>query len=351
MWVTAPVSSRVVRRLRGRAPLAEAATAVVEAAPATDVPPPPPPTHDPEELERITAPAPYSTLEGQMAWLAGTRRYGPAMAYELPPLWFVDGNFARGRVRFEMNAERERLLVRSRDLRTFEGVAFVSSTFANKFFGHQIGDELPAALLGPDFGEPWYVNAHAPTPHVAGYRRACDVDLPVTWSGFARRCWVFEDAFLNDSKVGRIRELRRRLGATVAPGVPAVRTYVRRGASGGLRAPRNEAEVEAVLAGEGWRIVDPASAALPELLGALAAAPVVVGVEGSNLAHAFYGLRTGAALVPVIPPDRFGLWLKDFADRLGFRFGFHVGRAVADGWEVDIDALRRLVDRAEVAPI
>lgn len=344
-----PLTSRLARRLRGRLDVADVCVRAVEVSPAVRVPPVPAPKYVAAELDRITGCTEWSTLEDNLAWLRGTTEFGAAMAYELPPVWFVDGNFARGRFRFEMNTSRERLLVRSGDLPEYDGAAFVSSAFGNRFFGHQLLDDLTTAVLGPLFGDPYYFNRpDGVSEHVKAYRELTKLDHPMAWSGRATRCWVFRDAFLNDSKVDRIRELRQRL-ATAVPhhDEPARRVFIRRGDIGAQRAPRNEPELERSLADDGWLVLDPLSTPLPELLAAFAGAEIVAGPEGSQLAPVLHAIPIGATLVLLCPPQRFNLYYKEFCDRLGIRLAFHIGLARGEEWDVEIDVVRRLIDSVE----
>lgn len=344
-----PVRSRVVQKARGRLAVEDFALRTVVAAPATTVAPPPKPTYDDADLARVTGCGALSTLADHWAWLAGTTAYGPSRAFLLPDMWMVDGNLARGRARFEMNTEAERLVVRRRDEARVEGAAFASSSYGNLFFGHGMLDDHVTALLAPDFGDPHFVNPPvSDQAHLAEYRRLADLELPSVWTAPTSGCWVFHDPFLNDSKVARLRELRRRLveaGGSTEAGPR--RVYVRRGADGADRDPRNEQLVCDALAADGWQVLD-TTAPAAVLHATFRRADVVVGVEGSHLAHALLGQPEGAALVELMPPNHFNLVLKDFVDRLGLRLGFHVGTQDDEGWTVDLDAIRRLADTLDV---
>lgn len=353
-WLVAsPLASRLVQRLGGRVAQDVGALRVVEAAPAVRVAAPPPPVFEEAEVNRVTGVAPPSTFAEQRRWLEGTTGYGASHAYQLPPMWLVDGNAARGRFRWEFSEQRERLVSRSTDVPTLRDVALVSTVYGTTYFGHNVTDDLPLTLLGSAYGEPCFVDppggGHG---QIAGYRRSLGMEHPSHWNARLEGCWAFHDPYLNDSKVERLEALRARLADEVGkPPAPGRRVYLTRGTAGSARAPHNEAQLEVTLRDDGWDVVDPRTAPLHELHRLLAGADVVAGVEGSQLAHAVLASPRGTAMVLLMPPDRFNLLLKDFCDRLGIRLGFHVGVPGAGGWRVDVDGMRRVIERLDRTPV
>lgn len=318
----------------------------VEVAPAVVVPAPPVPVYDEDELQRVTSADEMSTLEEQMAWLAGTTEFGAATAHQLPPMWMVDGNLAAGRFRWAMSVDRERLAIRRSEAEVVSDVALCSSSFGNRFFAHHLLDDLPVALVADDFGEPVYVNPPRDLPvNIGAYRRECGIDLPAIWTARVEGAWVFRDAFLNDSKVARLERMRTSIAAAWGPGTEEERVYIRRGPSGVHRGPGNEVALLEVLMADGWKVIDPEAMSTEDVARALMKAHLIAGVEGSQMAHAILAAPCGAGIIELIPPDRFTLLFKDFCDRLGINFGFHVGVATESGWDVDLGGALRIIDR------
>lgn len=351
MVTWSPLTSRIAQRLRGRLDIEQFAERTVQVAPATVVPPPPPPIYQEAELRRVTGMDEWFTPAMQMEYLLGTREYGPSLAYQLPRMPMVDGNFALGRRRFETSTERERLVVLER-LPTLRGHAFVSSLLGNKYFAHQVLDNMPTALVAGQFGTPTFAAPlESPGRHVSSYRSLLEIETASCWSAITESCWVFHDRFLNDSKLERLQTMRRRLrrragAATPERSTSAERVMIVRGDSGARRAPQNETALAEHLSTDGWLIVDHTAMEVDELARTLGAAKVVISVEGSHLTHAICALPAGAAVVVLIPPARFSLLLRNFFDRLGISFGFHIGVPGADGmWTVEIDVVKRIVDR------
>lgn len=318
----------------------------VEVAPATVVAPPPVPVYDEDELARVTAPDEMSTLESQMAWLAGTTEFGPAVAHRLPPMWMVDGNLAAGRFRWETSVERERLVVPRSEAPVVTDVAICSTPYGNRFFGHHLTDDLVTALVAGDLAEPVYSNPPGALPvNIGAYRKVCDIDLPAIWTARVEGCWVFEDAFLNDSKVERLEQMRTAITAGWGPGSDQERVYIRRGPSGVQRGPGNEAELVESLVADGWSVIEPEFMSTEEVARSLMDARLVAGVEGSQLSHTLLAAPRGSGMIKLMPPNRFNLLYKDFCDRLGIHFGFHVGAATEAGWDVDVEGAQRIIDR------
>lgn len=346
-----PLASRIAQRLRGRLPIEQFVERTVQVAAATPVPPPPRPIYNEEEMRRVTGTDEWLLMAVQMEYLAGTQEYGPTVAYRLPPMPMIDGNLARGRRRFEMSTERERLIVWER-LPTLRGHAFASTSFGTKFFAHQVLDNLPTALVAKEFGTPTFVTPPGRrNPHADSYAELLEFDTISQWSAQTEGCWVFHDMFLNDSKLERLQTLRQRLaarhvGATSNGSAVGRRLMIRRGDSGARRAPVNELVLAEHLSAGGWTVIDHTTMDVDDLSIMLAAAEVVVSVEGSHLTHAICALPAGAAVVVLMPPARFTLILRDFFDRLGISFGFHVGVPRDDGtWAVEVDAVERIVER------
>jgi capsular polysaccharide biosynthesis protein len=123
-----------------------------------------------------------------------------------------------------------------------------------------------------------------------------------------------------------------------------------RGRTGAHRVLANEEELEAMLAKRGFEIVDPAKSTALEIAEACAGARIALGVEGSQLTHAFLAMADRAAIVAMIPPYRYINHYKDLTDCIGtMRYGSTTGTAVEDGFRIDPDELLHLLDRVETA--
>lgn len=80
---------------------------------------------------------------------------------------------------------------------------------------------------------------------------------------------------------------------------------------------------------------------------AVANANMVVGVEGSHLAHGILGAAPGGSMLVLQPPFRFNNAFKERCDLLEITYAFIVGNAVPGGFTVDLNALAKLIDRVQ----
>ncbi len=222
----------------------------------------------------------------------------------------------------------------------------MSQWAGSHYFGSYMRDELPLGLLPPE-GETCITVAMKDYEHEAGYRQMLSLPRPPRFmSARIGKLTFYSDFAQNSSKAARYRDLRNRLRThfqeTTQPPAPGV--YLKRGTTGERRVIVNEAEVEQVLVRMGFDIVEPAALEAEEIARRLLDAPIIVSVEGSHLAHIMYTLADKGSLLVIQPPDRFALPYKEFTDRLSMQFAFIVGHPAKDGFRVDTDELKRVLD-------
>jgi hypothetical protein len=221
----------------------------------------------------------------------------------------------------------------------------VSSSSASRFFGCWLLEEMPLALLLA--GQPGTIRMRSPRyEHEAGYRELLDLP-PARLVHRARidQLILHTDFGQNRSREARYRELRSRLRrhAGALPGDTPQGIYLRR-RGGEPRVVVNEPEVEALMRGLGFRIVDPSALTAAEVARQTLDAPIVVSVEGSHISHAIYSMADDATLVVLQPPQRFSLAYKEYTDRMAMRFAFVVGRPHPDGFVVAPDDIERTIE-------
>jgi capsular polysaccharide biosynthesis protein len=111
----------------------------------------------------------------------------------------------------------------------------------------------------------------------------------------------------------------------------------------------NEPAVAKALQARGFTILDPAQLRAAELVEACLDTDVVVGVEGSQLAHGIAAMRRGGTVITLQPPARFSSIWNGICEGAGLRYGFVVGHAQGSVFSIDIDGLNRLIDRVRPA--
>lgn len=226
--------------------------------------------------------------------------------------------------------------------------ATLVSCFAGSgFFGPFLRDSLPQELLPGDEAKKIVIQAKT-YGHGAGYRDLFDLPAPpLVQRARIGRLTFYEDFGQNENKRARYRVLYDRLRANLdkQDHGPPVGVYLKRGATGEARILTNEDALETYLAGLGFDIVEPARLDAKQIARRTLDAPIVISVEGSHISHVSYSMSETGSLLVLQPPDRFAMAYKEFADRVGIRFGFVVGTQSEGGFTVDVDELQRLMDR------
>jgi hypothetical protein len=212
-----------------------------------------------------------------------------------------------------------------------------------QYFGHWLRDDAALSELARECGEP--ISPTPPDwPHIAGYVDLLGLSWRTAETVRFQTLVMFDDEEYTRSKGERLSSLRARLRGRT-PQSSGRRVFLRRGAEDqGPRRFGNENEIAGSLASLGFLVLDLISSSVEEIARALAGAELVVGVEGSHLAHATYFLKEGGGLLAITSPDRFATGNKRWTDLLGMRYGFLVGDPSRDGFTADFDDLRRAVD-------
>ena len=154
----------------------------------------------------------------------------------------------------------------------------------------------------------------------------------------------FEDRSHNSNKARRYRILREKIRRRFKPVRPGGIVYLKRGRTGEPRDPRNEDAIMDILSRHGASVLRMEKTPPETTIRHLLDAEVVIGVEGSHLAHAVYTLRQGGGVIALHSPARFYNAHKDWADALGMRYGFVIGDENDGGYTVNPSDLLRTID-------
>jgi hypothetical protein len=240
-----------------------------------------------------------------------------------------------------------RALWRANTAEIAEGV--MASTYSGaRWFAHLLYDEFPlqelASTLGNSVG-----HVRPAYPHEPGWRAVLGVPAPPAYAAVRARklIWV-DDCGQNLAKRSRYQSLRSRVTG-FANGHD--RVFLRRNPfpAGEVRRIVNGAEVEDRLVREGFHIVDTGQVTVDEMLTRCMNASMVVSVEGSHAAPAYYFARRGACLLSLYPPRRVSVLMPRLASFYGQVGAMFVGEPSAEGdsdFYVNPDELIREIDRA-----
>jgi capsular polysaccharide biosynthesis protein len=304
-----------------------------------------------DEIDRIsTRNVGSTTYAYEMSRLqAGHTQHDATVAHLLENVDLVNGSLYKGAMRHRLVASRSLISRAQQDY--MESGALACTLYGNTFFGHWMSDDLSLHLAAESFAAPVAVDRPL-YHHEPDY---CEL-MRINSSKVARvrfgQLTILDDIGQNTYKQRRYEQLRSRLRASVAAAGNRL-VYIRRGRKAAKslsqrdvsRTMTNADEVEAYLGSQGFVTVDLDQCSAPQIAAAILDAVIVVGTEGSHMAHALYSIRDHGALCILQAPDCFTNVFKDYADCIGLRYGFTAGVRGADGFSIQIRDLERIIDR------
>jgi hypothetical protein len=270
------------------------------------------------------------------------RRFAPTRICELRDVVLSHGDLYRGPFKRMVFGGPRRLAVPVEDEIDDAGV-LCTTWLGWRYFGHWLNEDYADAVHTRDLAPASEIE-QAETPHRAAYRALFGIarrTVPATCR--IGRVTLVQTDLGSRFRVEAWQQLTDRIEA-LHPPLPHPGCMLLRGASGQKRMLVNEAEVADFLRRRGFRIVAPEQLALDDLLAELSGSRLIVGVEGSQLAHGFHCLRAPGAMVVLQPPDRFGLSDKDRCDRKGLRYAFTIGVPDGDGFRIELASLARILE-------
>lgn len=288
----------------------------------------------PGQIERVTR-TEFGTKPEVIRHLLGgfETDEGPTRAFALRDAVLLDGVLYAGRARRHLRPDA-RLRALPKDPEPMGSGVLYESWVGNRWFGNWLTDDCVAYALAERFGVP-VATLPAPKGHARDYEQLLGQRPRRLASGHFDELILLDDHGNTADRAARAARLtaRLRIGLDTQPH-PGV--FLVRGVTGARRLLVNESAIADRLRDRlGFRVLDPEACDLATILGACAGARVVVGVEGSQLAHGLMVMGEQGTVLTLQPPDRVTSALKIFTDRQGQGFGLVVGRGTCDGFEVD----------------
>lgn len=304
---------------------------------------------DPEDLRKVTGVAPDSTAKYQMDRLTRARtRHPPVHLHALRDVTLAAGGLFRWNLVDLIGDGGAPRLARA-DPPVIDHAVMASTFLGNRFFGHWLLDDMPLALLAAGHGERvGHVGRdNVPTSHQHDYLARFAEPVRHVREAFFRELLVFDYVTENVGKRSRYATMRTRLLPSSGVPAPTRGVMLLRGASGQPRVLVNEAEVAARVASRGFTVLDPVTARVEDIVAACHDAPVLLGTEGSHLAHGFLPMRPGGTVFVLQPPFKLDHFWRDRTNCTGGRYAFVVGDAVPGGFRVEPDAVEAMLDRID----
>ncbi len=342
-----PITARLRHRL-GRDDFAAGAFATEEIAPAMQrfVPPA---LCLPDDWDRIIAFQEETTpeLERQRA-AGGLTDHGATRIARHRDVTLIDGiAYGRKGMLRASNRYRQRPIARGERV-TIPRALLCTNPVIDRYFGHWLVDGLLLELLAAEQDAvPLKLSPHR-WLHEPGYRALTGLDDCKAKFVHVEELLVADDRGINASWQARATTLRARIAAGAGSASADAPVFVRRGTTGSKRDLMNEGELAEALAARGFVILSPEQETPQTIAATLAAAPVIVLVEGSAQDHALVAARTGAWVVTIMPPRRINCFAKVRADALGLNWAYTVADDAGEGsFHQPLDRLLRLIERTK----
>jgi hypothetical protein len=290
----------------------------------------------PDQVSRITGSAFGGSIKAGVHWATMTEcTHAPTLSYRIENVALDNGVLYRG-----LLAEYVSRLGWPR-LKGVDKVAgqmlLASSESGTGFFGDWICEEGPLEILSDTLGiTPLKVKPHTRFPHAPELGPLLGLRPGFSDLIRVKNLFVIDDMGFNRNKRQRLQCLRSRLRLNLKYVARAAElVYLLRGEGHqSVRRLTNEREIVDQLLRMGFHVLDPTKMSATELLGSMLDCRVVVGVEGSQLAYGFLGLKEGGLMVSLQPPYRFHVSWRTRCVSVGVKWGFLVGIEVPGGFAI-----------------
>jgi hypothetical protein len=297
------------------------------------------------QLDKITGFIEGVTLEIERKRLsASMKEHKATIAYHIHDALVLDGYVYKGSMKHALVATSESFF--KRKVTEYTSKAVLACTFCgNSFFSHWMIDDLTLTLAAQELGEA-IATPREPYTHEPDYLNLFGIQTRQVTQLKCGELLVIDDVGQNSFKRQRYESLRSSL-KKLTPLEANSGIMIRRGKSGVSRIMTNEDEVAQFLQTRGFSIVDPQNMSAQEIVRKMLGAKIIVGTEGSHMAHGLFTMADCGTIINLQPPYRFHGLFKDFTDCLDMRYAFVVGNDAPGGFTIDLEELARTLDKVE----
>lgn len=298
-----------------------------------------------EDLSRVSGVFPGETIAGEIEKAVATQAtHRATKAYELRDAVMVQGHLFTAKAIHKISRQPIPLVARGIQ-REQDSAVLASTRWGHLFFGHWMTDDLTLTLAAQDLGN---AVGHSDnlTPQQNQYLDGLNLRLPEADSTTYRKITILDDYGQNHYKRSRHSRLRD-IAASVVRSTRHRGVMLLRGDSGERRVLVNESEVADEARRRGFAVLDPRDHTATEMIEACLDAKLVLGVEGSQMAHGAMWMSSDGTLLELQPPNRFNVHFKQTCDCRGLQYAFMVGHPADGGFSCDLNALKRLLDRLD----
>ncbi|TDD94738.1 glycosyltransferase family 61 protein [Flavobacterium cellulosilyticum] len=298
------------------------------------------------QLDRIT----HTEFENPISiMLGGATKNEPTRAYMLKNTWMIDGSIYKDLHRFVFH-HCSKLSTRKYFFppiiidTEIDNASIYNSYNGNYYFYSWLVDDCPLYQLAASVGDPVTTNIFA-FSHTPEYENALEMNPIRTNAAFMKKAIFFDDNWCNNiGKHERFSANRNKLLSRF-PGISHPGVFILRRDSGDIRIMINEMEIAEKLRDKyGFRIVDVTTQTATEIISACVGAKILIGIEGSQMAHGFVVLQPGASVIMLQPPYRFVGAMKVITDMEDINYGFIVGIPKEQGFYINFEEVERTME-------
>lgn len=295
-----------------------------------------PATYINEHLSRITGSNEHTSQASEHACLLRRNvEHAPTILFRME-----DARLFRAGIFSKSRNYLPRSIIKNKQLApiSLPKALLIDNDITQTYFGHWLTDQLSSALIATPEMPALALNTPSFT-HAQGYEQLFQTSTCYAQQGQVDELYWLSDFSQNSYKVKRYQQLRQRAEQNLSPAnCSATGIYIARGSSGAKRALLNEQELINHLLDRGFEIIYPESMTPEMIARRLWNAPVVISIEGSQIAHTIYSISRNASVLILMPPNRVSHIFKGIFDAIGkIAYGFYVCAAAqnSNGFYVD----------------
>lgn len=301
-----------------------------------------------EDLTKIKGVPSDSTYAGEASRLdIETKRCEATIAYHFSDVDIIQGYVYKGAMKYPF-VDAQQSWFSQHQTTHISKALIASNIYTCRYFGHWVTEALPLELAA----EILEVSAIAPAQkfykHESEYRSLLGLAPLAVSKAKCKQLMILDDIAPNQFKRERFLEIRKRIRSKVKPMHSHHGVMFLRKQSGSKRVLVNEMEVANFLRSQGFIVIDAEMMTATDVMRQVLEAKLVISVEGSQLVPAIYGLSETGTILALQPPNRFATSHKEFTDCLGMHYGFLVGDQVENGFQINISALSKLLDKIDI---
>lgn len=307
-----------------------------------------------DDLDKVTK-SPFGiTLEREFNDLnAPIYTSGPFYHYQLKNIFLLKNRIYFDRYEYLLNPlEKPVRIYDSNNVVNYSNVAFSSMRISTVFFGHWLHEEL--MLIDYLQGKRDIVTTSPMTPQKKEIKNLFNLQFSV--SPFANisiadmyHGWQHSSIYVEVLK--KYKEKISLLSVDKKMNLRAKAIYLKRGGSGIKRHLENEVELlDSITKDFEVTTYVAESTPIKDLYEAIYSADIILGIEGSQLAHAIIAGKPGAILICIQPPSRFYNPFKNYCRDADIKYAFFVAEQGAsnDSFWINTERFKHFMNKVEL---